>query len=183
MTITILFDTETTGLVLPQENELSKQPYITEIYCLKVKKTSTGWKKMGDFNRLLKPPVPLSAEITKITGITNEMLEWQPTFSDIYYDLAEFFVGTECLVAHNLAFDKNLLLFELARIESQFKFPWPYSHVCTVEKSMSIQQRRMSLSNLYKELIGGTFEAHRAKNDVNAMFECYKVMDKRGMLS
>ena len=179
-----IFDTETTGLCVPRVNDLDKQPYIAEIYVMKViQKSNRKIEKIGELDLLLKPPVELSKEITKITGLTNKMIEKAPTFRKKYLEIAEFFKGADRMVAHNLAFDRNLLLFELARIDKQLHFPWPIQHVCTVEKSMSIEQRRMSLKNLHKELVGYEFEAaHRAKNDVEALFRVYEQMVTKGMI-
>jgi len=176
---TIIFDTETTGLVKPESNELNNQPYILEICCYKFE----GTDLVDTFNTFLKPPRVVPAEITKITGINGEMVESAPTFADAYSDLADFFLGVERLVAHNLAFDRNLLLFELARIEAQFQFPWPKQHICTVERTMHYEQRRMSLSRLYKHLFGYDFaNAHRAENDVKALSQCYFELVKRDVI-
>ena len=179
-----IFDTETTGLCVPRVNDLDKQPYISEIYVMKViQKSNKTIEKIDELDLLLKPPIKLSAEITKITGITNKMVEKAPSFRKKFLDIAEFFTGVDRMVAHNLAFDRNLLLYELARIDKQLNFPWPIQHVCTVEKSMSIEQRRMSLKNLHKHLTGSDFaDAHRAKNDVEALARVYEQMLVKGMI-
>ena len=173
-----IFDTETTGLCVPMANDLDKQPHIAEIYVMKViQKSNKSIEKIDELELLLKPPIELSKEITKITGITNKMVEKEPTFRKKYLEIAEFFTGVDRMVAHNMTYDRNLLLFELARIDKQLNFPWPIQHVCTVEKSMKIEQRRMSLINLHKELLGYEFEtAHRARNDVEALARVYEQM-------
>ena len=105
------------------------------------------------------------------------------SFREHYLQIADFFFGVHRMVAHNLSYDRNMLLFELARIDKQLNFPWPIQHVCTVEKSIHIQQRRLKLATLHEELLGEEFkDAHRAKNDVHALFLCYQRMVDLGMI-
>lgn len=182
--ITTIFDTETTGLIKPTMNRIEDQPYITEIYCLKVDQAPDGnFTIMDEFESFFKVPHPLSMEITKITGITDAMLETAPTFANAYEELAEFFTGVDRMVAHNMAFDRSMLANELVRIDKVIKFPWARDQLCTVEKTMNIEQRRMSLTNLHKHLFGHEFpNAHRAKSDVLPLYECYKELCKRGYI-
>lgn len=180
---TILFDCETTGLLVPSANSLSKQPYITEIYGLKVDYTDGDFEIIGEFESLVKPPIEISAEITRITGITNELLADQPSFMDIWHDLAKFFMGTERMVAHNLAFDRSMVANELMRKGKVLNFPWPISHICTVEHTLHMEQRRLSLTRLHEELFGCAFQdSHRAKSDVEALYRCYKQLVKDGVI-
>jgi len=182
--ITIIFDTETTGLLKPDANSLKMQPSIIEIFCQKVNETPDGGViPTGSFHSLLKPPFPLTAEITRITGITDEDLENAPSFSEIYEDLAAFFLGSEKLVAHNATFDTSMLANELLRIKKVIQFPWPREHVCTVEKSLHVEQRRLNLQKLHEHLFGlGFKDAHRAESDVKALVKCYSKMKQKGML-
>lgn len=183
-TIVNLFDTETTGLCIPKENDLNKQPHLIEIYVLKVlQKNNHKFEVIDELDLLIKPPVDLSRDIIRITGITEKDLEGKKSFAKHYLEIAQFFTGCDRMVAHNVTFDRNVLLYELARMNKQLNFPWPIQHVCTVEKSMKIEQRRMKLTNLYKHLTGKEFkDAHRAKNDVEALYGCYKEMVKQGMI-
>ena len=181
--ITIVFDTETTGLIKPSASEIDAQPYITEIYCVKVEQSGPVIKTIGEFEHLIKVPVPLTEEITRITGLTDAMLENEPTFAEVLPDLAEFFTGVDRLVAHNLAFDRAMLANEVHRCGKILKFPWPRDQICTVEKSLHIEQRRMNLTRLYEHLFGARFhDAHRAKSDVMALLDCYKEMVSRRMI-
>jgi len=179
--ITVLFDTETTGLIKPSASCLDDQPYITEIFCLKI--DDEDMVVLDEFDSLVKVPVPLSSEITRITGLTDTALVNAPKFIDIYDELAEFFTGVDRLVAHNLAFDRSMLANDLLRIDKVLNFPWPREHVCTVEKSLRIEQRRMNLKALHTELTGAPFaDAHRARNDVMALYTVYNAMRLKGML-
>tara|TARA_R110000772_G_scaffold121013_1_gene227340 strand:- start:92 stop:679 length:588 start_codon:yes stop_codon:yes gene_type:complete len=182
--ISILFDTETTGLLKPSAVDVSEQPHIIDIFCLKVNVECGLVTILDEFESLVKPPIPISDEITRITRIDNSMVKDAPAFEEIAKPLAEFFLGTEELVAHNLSFDRSMLTNELFRCNSVLNFPWPINHTCTVERTMYIEQRRMSLTNLYKELFDGKSfpDAHRARPDVMAMFECYRELVKQGVI-
>jgi len=182
--ITVIFDTETNGLINPSASDISTQPYITEIFCLKVEHDFEDFKIIGEFESLCRIPVPLSDTITRITGLTDQDLESAPTFAQIQKRLAKFFVGVDRIVAHNLAFDRSMLANETVRANKLLNFPWPPEHICTVEKSIHIEQRRMSLTRLHEHFFGEAFpDAHRAKNDVMPLYRCYKEMVKTGMIS
>jgi DNA polymerase III epsilon subunit-like protein len=179
----IIFDTETTGLIKPSATDINQQPYITELYALKVQHTDEGIVVIGEFESLFKVPVKLSDVITKITGLTNADLEHSPEFKDETDNLAKFFTGSDRLVAHNLAFDRSMLANELLRCDKILNFPWPREHICTVERSIYIEQRRMSLTRLHEHFFNEPFaDAHRAKNDVIPLFRCYKEMVRIGLI-
>jgi DNA polymerase III epsilon subunit-like protein len=174
--ITVIFDTETTGLIKPQATQMKEQPYITEIFCLKVSHSRNGdFEIMDEFESLCKVPVPLSPEITRITGLQDSDLANAPTFGEIQPKLSKFFTGVHNVVAHNLAFDRSMLANELVRCGKVLNFPWPANHICTVERTMHIEQRRMSLTRLHEHLFNQSFtDAHRAKNDVMPLYRCFK---------
>lgn len=170
----VIFDTETTGLLKPTAVDLSEQPYIVEFAAVKVERYGDQIQIIDEISMFIKPPIPLSAETNKITGITDAMLVGAKSFPLVWKDIAKFFLGVERVIAHNLGFDISMLANELMRIDSVLKFPWPTDHYCTVENSMHIEQRRLSLKNLHIELLGHDFaDAHRAMNDVQALYRCY----------
>ena len=175
---TIVFDTETTGLLKPDVVDISQQPKIIELYACKL---DEDFNLIGEFDVLLNPGHNLSSNITKITGITDEDLADAVSFPDIYHDLADFFLGVKRVVAHNLAFDIGMLKNELARIDCVTKFPWPPEHICTVERSIHIKGFRLNLQRLHQELLEYGFkDAHRAKEDVFALVRCYHALCERG---
>ena len=180
MKTTILFDTETTGLLAPEANDLDAQPYITEIYCVKI---DEEFNLVEEIETFIKPPIPISEEITRITGITDRDVANAPSFEQVYPRLAELFTGVTRLVGHNLPFDRGMLRVELQRLEREFQFPWPYDQVCTVEASMPIEQRRLPLSKLHELAVGKPHAgAHRAKMDVFALVRCYHWLTEKGMI-
>lgn len=176
----IFCDTETTGLLLPSAAYISLQPHIIELSAIK---TDKDCNIINEFNTFIKPPIPISEEITKITGITNEMVEDAPTFVEVYSDLSDYFLGEDEFVAHNATFDAGMIAVELKRIERLIMFPWPKKHICTVEASMPIQNRRLNLTKLYEKTTGKERQdAHRARGDVITMIECFKVLKEWGLV-
>ena len=170
----LAFDTETTGLLRPSATERHLQPFIIEICVVKF---DNRFEITDVFESFVKPPVPISEEISKITNITEDMVKDAPDFISIYDDLCEFFLSEKEIYAHNCSFDVDMLSNELTRHGLLNKFPWPPRHVCTVEASFCIKNKRMRLSDLYKLATGGEIQgAHRAKTDTMALVECIKFL-------
>ena len=178
----ILFDTETTGLLLPEPADLKKQPYIIELYAVAIDENFT---LLEEFETFVKPPFDtLPDEITKITKITSNMIKNQPSFLDIYPQLAKMFTGTDILIAHNLMFDKNMLKNELDRIGKVTEFPWPRHNICTVEKTMHINGYRLNMQRFHYEMTGvGFSDAHRAEVDVHALVRGVHGMVEKELLN
>jgi DNA polymerase III subunit alpha, Gram-positive type len=177
----ILFDTETTGLVMPASTPITEQPQIIEFAAIKVNEKT--WKVIDKIEFLAKPTIPLPEVIVKITGLTDAKLKDASPFAAYYAPLVKFFLGEECLVGHNLDFDKSLLKFELMRMSKEFAFPWPHRQICTVEASHYIKNHRLKLSELHLIATGKDFkDAHRAMNDTMALLDCVKFLRKEGAL-
>ena len=171
----ILLDFETTGLILPSSSDLVLQPRIIEIGAIKVSDKGSVVAELGE---LIDPKQEISAEITKITGIKPEQLKGKRTIEEVIPELADFFLGAHTLVAHNVAFDRDVLYFELLRTGWERRFPFPPNQVCTVDSTMHIKGRRMKLTELYEHTQGKPLaQTHRAVDDVRALWECYKVLN------
>lgn len=179
----IIFDTETTGLLKPDSNNLDEQPSIIEFYGVKFN-SNLDFSMMEKLHFMLKPPRPITSDITRITGITNDILDGEPSFAEMFKDLARWFQDSDIMVAHNLGFDRSMLANECLRIDKVLNFPWPMTHQCTVEKSMYLEGRRLNLTALHKYATGMPEipGAHRAGNDVAALVKCYQWLLKEGKI-
>lgn len=93
----IAFDLETTGLN-PQENE------IIEIGALKVREG----KAADRFMEFIRPLSPISAAITDLTGITNEMVADARPRKAVISDFLDF-CGDDVLIGHNISFDYSFM--------------------------------------------------------------------------
>lgn len=169
----VIFDTETTGLISNHDLPVERQPKIIEFYGCRLKKVMEEWKLVGEFEALINPEERLDPKITQITTITDEQLKGKPTAVQVWKDICKLFDGADEVVAHNLAFDKSIVEFENKRCSFN-EFPWPGITTCTVEATLHLEGRRLSLGALHELLFGEKFVgAHRARVDVEALARCY----------
>lgn len=174
----IITDTETTGLVKPIPTDIQFQPFMTEIYACKL---NENFEFIGEFTTLVKPPIPITKEIVKITGIDDALVANAPTFAEIYDGLYDFFCGVDIVVGQNISFDINIIHYELLRHDWDKKFCYPKRQICTIESSYHYKNKRQKLSDLHEFLFGEGFEdAHRAKSDVMATTRVFIELVKRG---
>jgi len=89
----VILDIETTGLE-PTTSE------ITEIGAFKI----VNQEIKDIFSSLIKPKAPISAEITRITGIDDEMVKDAPSAEAVLLKFLEF-INSSTLIAHNAEFD------------------------------------------------------------------------------
>lgn len=177
--IALGFDTETTGLMRNQTMKQDKLPEIIEFYgCLFDLNTGLVTEQ---FETLVKPQYRYKQEeIEKITSITDKMLEQAPTFKAVAPRIAALIEQAPLVIAHNLAYDKEIIDIEMARCAR--KVQWPRGF-CTVEQTMHLKGFRLSLQDLHNHLFNGAFVgAHRAAIDVEAMCRCCVELHKRGEL-
>lgn len=100
----VAFDTETTGLK-------AESDYIIEIGAVRFgAKGVTG----EPFSAMIKPPIPIPQEITKITGITDDDVRGASSASEVLPRFLEY-IGDAVLVAHNAGFDLGFVSSELQR--------------------------------------------------------------------
>ena len=174
----VIFDTETTGLLQPENSDLVMQPKIIEFY---------GVRLNGDFgiesevNVMIDPGEPLTKEITQITGITDSMVKGKPDFTGVASEIASIFDGADLSVAHNHAFDSGMLDVEFRRIDKYL--PLAKKQLCTVEATMGMSGHRLSLTRLHWILLQEQFKAHRAKDDVFALVRCFHQLTEKGIVS
>ena len=159
-------DLETTGLD-PVANE------IIEIGALKVE---SGEIK-DIFNKLIKPAVTPSSEITKITGINNEMLEGMPSIKEVMPDFLQF-IGTSTLIAHNADFDIPFLNESLQRT---LKKILDNKVICTLKTSRALlpnleNHKLHTVAHYFNIPISGR---HRAIGDCEATYQVWTHMVKK----
>ena len=93
----VIIDIETTGLN-------SNNNEVLEISALKVKSEEI----IKEFDLLVKPMVPITPQITEITGITNSMVEQSPSIKDAFSDFITF-IEDDVIVCFNASFDFGFL--------------------------------------------------------------------------
>lgn len=98
-----VFDLETTGMRASFDR-------IVEIGAVRVDRDGS----LSRFETLVNPGVPIPPALTAVHGISNDMVESAPKFSDAAYRFLDFSSGSR-LVAHNASFDLAFLQESLAR--------------------------------------------------------------------
>ena len=180
----IIWDTETTGLGIPSVAPLTQQPKVWEIGAFKVDDKTL--KKVAELNILVNPQGLIPPEVVKICHLDATKLkaiEKAPTFMEVYQDVADFFLGERVMVAHNLPYDTLMLYYELLRIEKQCAFPWPFEHICTIELTYHLKNKRQKLTELYEHCTGKKLDQeHRGLADVEALYGVVKWCRKNKLM-
>lgn len=167
---TLVYDTETTGLLKPGISDIKEQPQIIEFAVAEI---DAKWNIVAEHSWLINPGVSLPPIITKTTGLTDEDLASQPRFIEVLPEIEHVFLGCDRLMAHNLPFDMGMLTNELKRCGREYAFPYPPNQVCTVQLGSDlIYGRRAKMTELYEKVMGKKLEqTHRALDDVRALVE------------
>lgn len=129
-----------------------------------------GKRILDQFESLINPGRPIPLGITELTGISNEMIEDAPSFTDIAEDIYAF-LEESIFVAHNVNFDYSFLKESFAREG----IVWNAQRLCTVRLSRQIFPgfRSYSLKNLCRELSIQNPSPHRAWGDTAATAEVF----------
>lgn len=184
---TLVLDIETTGL--PPKNSTYKKdfndyPYIVTI-AWKVNEEPTKYFIINQEGR----EIPI--ETINIHGITNEMANASPhTICDVLKLLC--LEGLfESVIGHNIYFDSSIIKANVLRMIKEGKIDEPFYILleeflhkdrridtmmstikfCNIPSKFGAKWPK--LTELYFVLFNETFEAHNAKEDVDATYKCY----------
>lgn len=106
-------DVETTGLS-------PKTARVCELAAVSYR----GGEKVASFSELINPGMPIPAEVSRIHGITDEMVKASPSFAKFAWPFADL-LENSVIVAHNAEFDLGFLREEFRRVGLHF----PKRHV------------------------------------------------------
>lgn len=155
----VFLDIETTGAS-------ARYARITEIGALRVE----NHKVVATYKQLVNPEEPIPPFITRMTGITNEMVWEAPTFRGIADDL-ELFLSDAVFVAHNVNFDYSFIKAEYERIGNKFNM----DRMCSVKLSRKLypEHRSHALDRVIERLgIDVTNpNRHRAFDDAEVIWK------------
>lgn len=157
-----IVDIETTG----GSHERDK---ITEI-CILI---HDGLTVVDKYTTLINPERHIPEYISRMTGITNQMVENAPKFYEVARKIVEMTEGN-IFVAHNVNFDYNF-------IHNEFKslgYNWKREKLCTVRLSRKLLPRRVSYSlGRLCDSLGIEIEArHRAAGDAEATAKLFDIL-------
>ena len=161
----VVFDLETTGLSCRYDR-------IIEFGAVRIEHGT----EVGRMSILINPEMEISAKITQITGITNEMVKKAPTIKEAFPKIIEF-LKDAILVTHNADFDFSFLNESLKRngyeistnpvvdtlALSRYLFPLSRNHrLGTLCRNMDVRYEDGS--------------AHRAEYDARVLNEVWQAM-------
>ena len=161
----IIFDLETTGLHATFDR-------ITEIGAVKLK----NMQIVEEFHTMVNPQRTISAKITSITHITNDMVKDAPLEDEALRKFHEF-CGDFPLVAHNADFDTGFLKAGYRRVGLEYENP--YIDTLPILRLALPHLKNHRLDTVVKEFKLGAFEHHRALDDAKILSAVYINLIKR----
>jgi DNA polymerase-3 subunit epsilon len=154
-----VFDVETTGLS-PDRNR------ITEIGIVKIK----GGEVIDEYETMFDPGQFIPPEITRLTGISNEMVYGKPSFEEKAAEIMEYLFAGDCniiLAGHNVRFDYGFLNASLVRAGYN-KITLPSVCTARLARRLSRALPSKSLDSLKRHFNIRTKRKHRAIDDARA---------------
>lgn len=161
----VAFDFETTGLSLAYDKP-------TEIGAVKI----VDGVITETFSTLIDPKRPIPEEVSKKTGITDDMVKGKPRFEDVLPDFYRF-SHDAALIGHNIAFDFPFLL------KYGNKYGWSFGDRRTFD-TLGMAPRAipgidvLTLDRVLERLGLVNDNAHRALSDATATAKAFIAMNK-----
>jgi DNA polymerase-3 subunit epsilon len=126
-----------------------------------------------EFHTLVNPNIPIPYFITRLTGISNEMVENAPYFHEVAKQVLEA-TRDSIFVAHNVNFDFNVIKNEFKELGYAFS----RKKLCTVKLSRKIipGHKSYSLGKICADLDIPIHGRHRAKGDAFATLQLFKLL-------
>jgi len=155
------FDIETTGINIVTDR-------IAEISILKVQ--PNGNEEV--LTKRINPTIPMSAEASAVTGITDDMLKNCPTFAEVGHELNRFLEHCDLGGFNSNKFDVPILVEEFLRAGIDFDIK--KRRLVDVQVIFHKMEQR-TLSAAYKFYCEKDLEnAHSAEADTRATYEVLK---------
>lgn len=187
---TLIFDTETTGLVnfkLP-DNDPS-QPRLVQLGMMVL---SDKWEVMHEVGVIIKSSgFPIPDVVANIHGITyDKALRFGIPLKAALSFFSELVLQCDVVVAHNIRFDRAVIISELARMGMyQMLCAKEYCTMLATQPILCLPQSRGNgykwpkLSEAYEYFFGEPLlDAHDALTDVRACARIYKHLMTVGMI-
>jgi DNA polymerase-3 subunit epsilon len=132
-----------------------------------------GYKVVDSFVSLVNPETTIPPFITRLTGISEEMVADAPKFYEIAKNVVKL-TENAIFVAHSVSFDYNIIRSEFRKLGYDYK----REQLCTVKLSRKLMplQPSYSLGKLCDSLNIEINGRHRAGGDAEATVELFKLL-------
>jgi len=163
-----IIDVETTGTA-------ASYGKLTEIAII----IHNGQTVTETYNTLLNPECNIPYHITRLTGISNEMVADAPKFYQVAKKIIELTAG-KIFVAHNATFDYSFIKEEFKRLGYDYK----RKTICTVKLGRKLLpgHRSYSLGNICADLGIEITDRHRAIGDALATTKLFEILIQQNNL-
>ena len=159
----LVFDIETTGL----------SPDYDEIIEFSGYKIRDG-VVIDEYTTLIKPTSPIDSFIEELTGITNEMLDKQPTISEVI-GMIRSFLGDSVLLGHNVHFDLNFI-YDAVEYFNFDELNNDYIDLLRVSRRVHPEWKSHTLKMIAENLSTSVQPTHRSGNDALATYQAYELL-------
>ncbi len=159
----VVFDIETTGLS-PQGDVM------TEIGAVLIKDGEIA----EEFQTFVNPQRPISAKITQITGITDDMVKDAPSEAEALAKFFEF-VADRALIAHN-GHDFDILFIRQAALRCGISTNMTCIDTLPLAQALYLGMRSYRLDAVAKHVGVPSFRHHRANDDARATAQIFQNM-------
>ncbi len=134
----------------------------------------------GEYSTLINPERNIPHFITRLTGITNEIVSEAPMFYHVAKDIVEITEG-KIFVAHNAKFDYSFIKQEFKNLG--YNFNRDLLDTVTLSRRLIPGHKSYSLGNICKNLNIEINGRHRAAGDALATVELFRKLLKAEKLS
>lgn len=164
-----VIDIETTGLS-------SARNEIIELSALKIRNNKVSKK----FTTLVKPQGKISYFISKLTGITNQMVASAQPIDSILDKYIEF-IGNDIIIGHNVNFDINFIYDNYLKYFNK-EFSNDYIDTCTMSRKIcNLKHHKLNIVADYYNI--DSSHHHRAEQDCYMTYKIYDAMKNEVLTS
>lgn len=164
-----VIDIETTGLS-------SVRNEIIELSALKIRNN----KVSKTFTTLVKPQGKINYFISKLTGITNQMVASAQPIDSILDKYIEF-IGNDIIIGHNVNFDINFIYDNYLKYFNK-EFSNDYIDTCSMSRKIcNLKHHKLNIVADYYNIDSSGH--HRAEQDCYMTYKIYDAMKNEVLTS